>query len=71
MKIFYLPEKDRKLEINVNGRLYFFKNLETDNTKGISTVTLSVKLNRGENIIRIGSSYCWAPDIDCFTLKKQ
>lgn len=33
MKIFYLPEKDRKLEINVNGKLYFFKNLETDNSK--------------------------------------
>lgn len=69
MKIFYLPEKNRKLEVNINGKSYFFKNLETDSSKGIMTITLSVQLNRGENTIRIGSLYCWAPDIDCFTLK--
>ena len=71
MKIFYLPEKNRKLEVNINGKSYFFKNLETDGSKGIMTITLSVQLNRGENTIRIGSPYCWAPDIDCFTLKKK
>ena len=67
MKIFYLPEKNRKLEVNINGKSYFFKNLETDSSKGIMTITLSVQLNRGENTIRIGSPYCWTPDIDCFT----
>lgn len=71
MKIFYLPEKNRKLEVNINGKSYFFKNLETDSSKGIMTITLSVQLNRGENTIRIGSPYCWAPDIDCFTLKRR
>ena len=27
-------------------------------------------LKPGNNVVRMGSPYCWAPDIDCFTLKK-
>lgn len=33
-------------------------------------VTIPVDLKAGYNHIRMGNSYNWAPDIDCFTLTK-
>ena len=35
-----------------------------------ASVTVQVRLKPGNNVVRMGSPYCWAPDIDCFTLKK-
>lgn len=70
MCISYVPGENRKIEIDINGKRHFLKNLQTDTSKSMATVTIPVKLKTGNNIIRIGSSYCWAPDIDCFTLKR-
>ena len=35
-----------------------------------SQITIPVELKAGYNTIRMGNSYNWAPDIDCFTLTK-
>ena len=70
MCISYIPEVNRKLEIDINGKKIVLENLETDVSKGITSVTVPVSLKAGNNIVRMCSSYCWAPDIDCFTLKK-
>ena len=41
-----------------------------DDIHGLASVTVQVRLKPGNNVVRMGSPYCWAPDIDCFTLKK-
>lgn len=68
MTVSYVPGKYRKLEVEVNGKKTLLTDLETDTEKGISRITLPVILNAGYNVVRMGSAYCWAPDIDCFTL---
>ena len=70
MTISYIADKDRKLEVTVNGKKIAVDNLATDPKMGLSTATIPVTLNKGNNVIRMCSPYCWAPDIDCFDLKK-
>ena len=61
----------RKLEVEVNGKKTILKDLQTDDSKGMAIITLPVELKAGNNVIRMCSPYCWAPDIDCFTLEKD
>ena len=70
MTVSYLPGKYRKLEVEVNGKKTLLTGLESNPEKGISQITLPVTLNAGYNVVRMGSAYCWAPDIDCFTLRR-
>ena len=79
LSIAYLPPEtgtrevnDRLIEVEVNGHAYPpVKKLVRNRSKGICTVSLSIRLNPGYNTIRLGSSYTWTPDIDCITLKPQ
>lgn len=70
MTVFYTPASNRKLEVSVNKeKSFIIDSLNVKDDKKISSVKIMVKLNQGYNVIRMGSSYCWAPDIDCFYLK--
>jgi len=71
LHISYVPGADRKLEVEVNGKKTILKDLQTDDSKGMAIITLPVELKAGNNVIRMCSPYCWAPDIDCFTLEKD
>lgn len=68
MSIRYISKEGRKLEVIVNGIKHSFNKLPDNGI--ISSITLSIKLKKGNNTITMGSPYCWAPDIDCFTIKK-
>lgn len=77
MTISYVPAavgereiNDQCIEVEVNGRTTLLRQIERDRTKGLCRVSLPVRLNPGYNTVRMGSSYTWAPDIDCFTLRK-
>ena len=72
MTIQYIPGKFRKLQIDVNhDKAILFDQLEIEgNEERIATVKCKVELKPGNNVVRMGSSYTWAPDIDCFMLKK-
>lgn len=71
MTIQYIPHKDRKLEVIVNrDKSILLKNFNPKKDEKISSITIQIRLQPGNNVIRMGSSYCWAPDIDCFTLEK-
>ena len=70
MTISYLPKKLSHIELTINGNSPIIVNTKTDG-ENITTVTVPVLLNKGNNDIRIGSSITWAPDIDCFTLSKK
>ncbi len=71
MTVRYVPGKYRKLIVEVNGEATPLRTLETDASAGIASVTLPVRLKAGYNTVRLSSPYCWAPDIDCFTLEKR
>ena len=66
-----LEVKDHRLEVTVNGTRTGFNNLETDRSKGVQKVELTIELQPGYNVIRIGSRYTWAPDLDCFAILKN
>ena len=74
MKVGFLggqPEnyaEGRQIELDVNGIITKIDSLGKDN--GHNQITVPVELKAGYNTIRMGNSYNWAPDIDCFTLTK-
>lgn len=67
MTIRYSSPVDRKLELSINGQKTVIKGLNSGNS--IASVTVPVTLQAGNNQIRMGNSFGWAPDVDCFTLK--
>lgn len=61
---------DRCIEVSVNGNMYCFDKLETDRKEGVKYVEFKVELQKGYNIVKIGSRYSWTPDIDCLIISK-
>ena len=72
MAVNYCPKSNRKLEVYVNRDKPLTIDMVDDEKEdnNISSVTVQIELKPGYNVIRMGSSYCWAPDIDCFYLKR-
>ncbi len=72
MTIQYIPGKYRTLQVNVNNdKALIFNHLEKEgDEERIATITCKIELKPGYNVVRMGSAYTWAPDIDSFTLKK-
>ena len=68
MTIHYSYGKGRQIELDVNGIITKIDSLGEDNNH--NEITVPVELKAGYNTIRMGNSYNWAPDIDCFTLTK-
>ena len=68
MTIHYSYGKGRQIELDVNGIITKIDSLREDNNH--NKITVPVELKAGYNTIRMGNSYNWAPDIDCFTLTK-
>ncbi len=68
MTIQYSHGKGRQLEVDINGVITKIAALGEDEKH--SQITIPVELKAGYNTIRMGNSYNWAPDIDCFTLTK-
>lgn len=69
MTIHYAQGAGRQLELTVNGEVQKVDLLTEDND--FHTVTVPVVLRPGYNNIRLGNSYNWAPDVDCFSLRKK
>ena len=59
---------DRRIELSVNGNMVVLRNLETDRSTGVNKVEIPVELQKGYNVVKIGSRLTYTPDIDCFTL---
>lgn len=72
MTVYYCHKDNRKLDIYVNRDKPLSINFMNEQEKNkISSITVQIELKPGYNIIKMGSSYCWAPDIDCFCLKRM
>lgn len=71
MAIRYLPAEHRKLVVEINGgKPVVLPSALGAGGQEFATFTLRITLKAGYNVIRMGAPYCWAPDIDCFTLKR-
>lgn len=57
------PDK-RHFTVSVNG-----KNVATLSVQGNETVSVSVKLNKGNNIVRLHNDNAWMPDVDYMTVQ--
>lgn len=71
MTISYCCGDVRSLEIEVNGNKQVLKGLCTGRFDQSADITIPVILKPGYNCVRMGCGYSWAPDIDCFTLKRK
>lgn len=71
MTIHYCSPANRKLEIWVNGVKYELAGLNSGGEDTLRQATCMVTLSSGYNDVRMGNSFGWAPDIDCFTLKEM
>ena len=71
MTIYYSCDKNRKLEVSVNGTKTEIKDLNGGDKEKVTSVTIPVTLVAGNNVIRMGNNFGWAPDIDCFKLSKR
>lgn len=69
MTIFYSCDKNRKLEVSVNGTKTVLKDLNSNNE--VKSVTIPVNLKQGYNTVQMGNNFGWAPDIDRFTVSRQ
>lgn len=70
MTIHYCSPTQRKLEIWVNGKRHESAGLFSGGEDSVATITIPITLKAGYNNIRMGNNFGWAPDIDCFTLKR-
>lgn len=57
------PDK-RQFTLSVNGT-----DVKTLTVDGNATVSLKVKLQKGDNIVRLYNEQTWMPDVDCMTVK--
>ena len=69
LTVYYCYGKERELDITVNGVTTRAENLPA--VDGFAQITVPVQLKPGYNVVRMGDSYDWAPDVDYFTLKKK
>ncbi len=66
----YCSPSDRKLEIWVNGVRQELPGLNSGGGDKTGEAVCRVALNPGYNVVAMGNRYSWAPDIDCFVLRK-
>ena len=69
MTINYSYGKDRELELTVNDSTIKIHSLADDDDH--HQLTVPVDMKPGYNLVRMGNSYNWAPDIDNFVLAKE
>ena len=69
MTVNYSYGKDRELELTVNDSTIKIHSLADDDDH--HQLTVPVDLKPGYNLVRMGNSYNWAPDIDNFVLAKK
>lgn len=61
---------DRRIEIMVNGNLSAIAGIDQTPGSDIRTASAIIRLEKGNNNIKIGSRHTWTPDIDCFEIRK-
>jgi hypothetical protein len=69
LTIAYLTDEQRTMNIEVNGKKVGKYTCEA--AEDVVTVTLQIKLNKGDNIIRLYNNHKRLPDIDYIKITKN
>ena len=74
LTIAYLSGEDRQLNVSVNGRTVKVKKSPTITVNSgawnkVNTVTIPIKLKKGDNVIRLSNPTGWMPDIDYIDIR--
>ena len=62
--LYYLSAENRGATISVNGKDIQLSGLNSGGWSTVATKEVEIKLNKGNNIIRISNTTAWTPDID-------
>ena len=69
LTIAYLTGEERQLNLSVNGKQV--KALSVNGSwEQVSTITIPVKLKKGNNVVRLSNPNGWMPDIDYIDIRK-
>ncbi len=69
LSISYISGENRNITLSVNGIDRVLKKLNSGDWKTIGNKTITVKLNKGYNTIRLSNANGWMPDVDKIQLK--
>ncbi|HOD88942.1 MAG TPA: alpha-galactosidase [Bacteroidales bacterium] len=69
LSISYISGENRNITLSVNGIDKVLKKLNSGDWKTIDNKTITVKLNKGYNTIRLSNANGWMPDVDKIQLK--
>jgi hypothetical protein len=64
LTISYISGENRNTTLTVNGKDTLLANLNSGTWTAIASITVVVKLNKGNNIIRLSNATGWMPDMD-------
>ena len=67
----YVTDEDRSLFFSVNGGEKIEIKTPGKNKNEVKTVSMSIRLKKGMNTIRIANPHGWCPDIDKITITKK
>ena len=70
MTLYFITGADRQFRIDVNGKTLDELTVNSGGWDVVGNVTLTVGLQKGNNIITLSNDSDWMPDIDCMTLVK-
>lgn len=71
MTLSYISGVDRNIKVEVNGEEVKTITVNSGDWNKVAQVTLSVTLEKGNNIIRLSNAADWMPNIDCMSLVKE
>lgn len=69
LKVFYYSDSNRELSVFVNNTEYQLTGLNSGNMYSRGRKSVEIKLNQGNNVIRLANNTDWAPDIDKIELR--
>lgn len=71
LKVYFKTGEDRSLKLSVNGGEPVAKKVNGGSWNSVASTDIVVKLNKGENVVRIYSDDGYLPDIDKMELIKE
>ena len=67
----YVTDQDRSVFFSINGGKEREIQTVGKNKNEVRTVSMSIRLKKGMNTIRIANPHGWCPDIDKITITKK
>jgi len=64
LTITYQSGENRNATVSINGKDTLLTNLNSGSFTALKSISFPISLNKGNNVVKIGNTSGWAPDID-------